>query len=119
MHDIGERLGTGAHMTGLRRTKVHNFSEKISIPLEELGKRKSSAIIPLENVLKGIGLKKIIIKKRAIKKALNGNFLSEEDIQTRDREIRNGDTVGLYQKKKIIALGKYNKNRIRIDRVIF
>lgn len=35
-HDIGERLGTGAHMAELRRTKAGPFKEKDLIKIEDL-----------------------------------------------------------------------------------
>lgn len=36
VHDIGERLGTGAYMTGLQRTKVGTFSIGQAVTVEEL-----------------------------------------------------------------------------------
>lgn len=37
VHDVGEALGSGAHLTSLRRTEAAGFSEADAIPLSEVG----------------------------------------------------------------------------------
>jgi tRNA pseudouridine55 synthase len=36
MHDLGQNLGCGAHLTGLRRTKIDQFGIENASPLEEI-----------------------------------------------------------------------------------
>lgn len=48
-HDIGQRLGCGAHLTALRRIRSGRFHIKDAISLEELGKLDRKAISPDES----------------------------------------------------------------------
>jgi tRNA pseudouridine55 synthase len=55
-HDIGARMGCGAHLAGLRRTAVAEFTEKNAVTLEMLAEaqqegRVSSGFVPLEALL--------------------------------------------------------------------
>jgi tRNA pseudouridine55 synthase len=55
-HDIGQKLGCGAHLAGLRRTAVAEFTESRAITLERLAELVSegnlqSCIVPLEALL--------------------------------------------------------------------
>jgi tRNA pseudouridine55 synthase len=55
-HDIGQRLGCGAHLEGLRRTAVAEFTLGQSVTLEALGdavgeQRLESCLVPLEALL--------------------------------------------------------------------
>lgn len=55
-HDIGGRIGCGAHLAGLRRTAVAEFTEKRAVTLEMLAEaeqegRVSSGFVPLEFLL--------------------------------------------------------------------
>lgn len=43
-HDIGEKLGCGAHLTVLRRTAIDRFQEDLMIPLETFEKMDEAAI---------------------------------------------------------------------------
>ena len=36
LHDLGQKLGCGAHLTSLRRTKIDQFRIEDSKPLEEI-----------------------------------------------------------------------------------
>jgi tRNA pseudouridine55 synthase len=36
LHDLGQNLGCGAHLTGLRRTKIDQFGIENAPPLEEI-----------------------------------------------------------------------------------
>lgn len=49
--DIGEKLGCGAHMKSLVRTKVGDFKIKDSHKLEEVEKKKEKLLIKIEDVL--------------------------------------------------------------------
>lgn len=57
-HDVGVKLGSGAHLAGLRRTAVAEFTESRSVTLEkfDLAIREETAerlLIPLEALLPG------------------------------------------------------------------
>ncbi len=55
-HDIGQKLGCGAHLGGLRRTAVAEFHQSRAISLEDLAKtvgegKVQSCLVPLEALL--------------------------------------------------------------------
>ena len=113
-HDLGLKLGCGAHLAELRRTRVGPFSAKDSGLPEKLKKRD---LVGLEKALDKVKLKKILVKDLAIKPIRNGSPVKPEFIQKRAR-VKPGERVGIFNKKgKIIALGLVEKDRIRTDRV--
>ena len=136
--DIGKKLGTGAHMKELWRTKVGHFSLKDSYILSEIkeayerwvsgdesGLRK--ILIPIEEAIRHV--KRVYVKDSSINLIRNGApVLSTDIIKTQER-IKIGETVGIFSsKEELIALGvsktcsktMLNKKRsvIRTDRVI-
>ncbi len=114
VHDIGQRIGCGAHMTELRRTKVGPFSVKESIELEKLSEKN---IVRLEKILERIKLKQITVKDHAVPKVRNGSPVFSEWIIKRDRTKEN-EIVGIFNKnKEIIALGKSFGDKVKTDRV--
>jgi tRNA pseudouridine55 synthase len=55
-HDLGQRIGCGAHLAGLRRTGVAEFKESRSVTLDRLAeaaeqKQLESCLVPLEALL--------------------------------------------------------------------
>lgn len=74
--DIGERLGTGAYMTKLRRTKTGIFDISESHTLEELGTLKSktgtlkNVLIPIDNIFEEYP--EIILNEKQKKSVTNG-----------------------------------------------
>jgi tRNA pseudouridine55 synthase len=55
-HDLGQKLGCGAHLAGLRRTAVAEFNERRAVTLERLQQaveegNVDSCLIPLESLL--------------------------------------------------------------------
>lgn len=110
--DIGEALGTGAHMTSLRRTGIGPFTEKDSITLENL----NNGIISLEKALERIGLKRVLVKEGSIQKVRNGSPIRKEDIEKGD-DIKNEKYAGIFHKNKILALGIPREGYIKVERV--
>ncbi len=122
-HDLGERLGTGAHMTRLRRTRIDCFSLNECVNMSDVEKRGAGVVIPLEMVLKRISsFKKVIIKKDSLQKIRNGMPVRKDHIKRSDaiRGIRENDKVGIYYGSDIIALGVVKDPKaplIKTDRV--
>jgi tRNA pseudouridine55 synthase len=55
-HDLGERLGIGAHLTALRRTRTGDFSldQAVTLDTAERDPQKAEAVlVPLSGVLPG------------------------------------------------------------------
>lgn len=118
-HDFGERLGTGAHMTGLRRTKINGFSEKECTTIEKLEKERGKHVIPLEKILERTGLKKVVVKKESLNKIKNGMPVEKRNIVKMDSLTEN-EHVGIYFGSNIIALGLVRDSKkpvIKTDRV--
>jgi tRNA pseudouridine55 synthase len=49
VHDLGEQLGCGAHLTWLRRTEAGGFTEGDAVQLEHLD---ATSLRPLEDIVK-------------------------------------------------------------------
>jgi H/ACA ribonucleoprotein complex subunit 4 len=114
VHDIGESLGCGAHMTELRRTRIGNFALNEAVKLEDLDENR---IIKLEKILERTGLKKVFVKDFAIERIRNGAPIKPDWIENGDKHIGENEMIGIFFRKEIIALGKPLGRKIRIDRV--
>jgi len=115
--DLGEIIGSGAHMQELRRTKTGVFMEKDAFTLHDLldafkifqesGDETflREIIRPMEVAVKD--LKKVIIKDTAVDAICHGADLSAKGICFIQRGIRRGDTVAIFTlKNEIVALGE-------------
>lgn len=97
-HDIGEKLGCGACMSELKRTKVSNFTIKDSLTLgqiEELTRENKldQFIITVEDMFPQYD--KVFIKEEVSKLIYNGNSFLNKDISSReystiDKDSKNG-----------------------------
>ncbi|OON91504.1 MAG: tRNA pseudouridine(55) synthase TruB [Candidatus Epulonipiscium fishelsonii] len=108
--DIGKKLGCGAYMGDLVRTKVGRFILEDSITLDELQKleiilnKKGTEINQLykiEELFENYPI--LTVKQTANKRLYNGNFLSLEDINEKlplNKKLRiydcNDNFIGLY-----------------------
>ncbi|MBD3155087.1 MAG: RNA-guided pseudouridylation complex pseudouridine synthase subunit Cbf5 [Candidatus Aenigmarchaeota archaeon] len=126
IHDLGEELGTGAHMKYLKRTKTGKFKLEDSYEIEDIEKAYESwkkgdeeslrgMLIPME---KAIELKRIVIKDQSLPRIRNGSPVKRNDIVDKD-DLNPGETIGIFSKNgRIIALGIVrNRSRIKTDRV--
>lgn len=102
--DIGEKMGTQAHMKSLRRMKAGPFSIGECSTLEELQKSPLKHTIPIEKALERVGIKKIFIKQEAARKILNGSPVLSDFIEKADKGIRKEERIGVFSDGKIIAL---------------
>jgi len=103
VHDIGERLGCGAHMSSLRRTAVGCFSINEAKPPERLS---DNDIITISDTLERIGVKHVWLmnKESVVRKIRNGNPVRMCMIRKHDN-IHEGEGIGIFQGRKIIAVG--------------
>lgn len=134
--DIGERLGVGAHMKELRRTRVGHFIIEHSHSLDEIKKAyEENNEILLKKMLTPIELaishvKKVYVKDFSIKSIRNGSPVSISDIFRVQQDIKPKEMIGIFSlKDELIALGiaktdsermlnKKEKSIIRTDRVL-
>lgn len=124
-HDLGEKLGIGAHMTDLRRTKASNFTEENSTTLHELKdaytfwkenhntKEIEKHILPPEKAIQK--LPKTWIYNSAIESISNGMDLAIPGINKTNPLKEGEETAILDRNNKLIALGTATKNTEEIQ----
>lgn len=106
-HDIGEKLGCGAHMISLIREKTGNFDIQNSLKIDEIDKlikddRIKEKIIHVEQVF--IEFPKVYVKSAFNKPLYNGNKLEEDFLIDTNLELNlkyrvydeNNSFIGLY-----------------------
>ncbi|MBI4895344.1 MAG: RNA-guided pseudouridylation complex pseudouridine synthase subunit Cbf5 [Candidatus Aenigmarchaeota archaeon] len=118
-HQIGEALGTGAHMKELRRIQSGSFSEsqshKINEVIDAYNEWKSNKnenplrkiIIPMEKFAEN--MKKIIVKDSSIYSISQGSPLFTTGISKIQKDIEAKDLIAIFSlKSELIALGIAN-----------
>ena len=116
IHDLGQSLKVGAHMSELRRTKVGDFTEDQIHSLveirdsyefwkennDETNLRK--ILIPVEHAT--LHVKRVFVKDSAVDAVCNGSPLYPKGITRIQKDIIRGETVVLMTlKEELIALG--------------
>ena len=97
--DVGEKLGCGACMDSLVRTRVSNFAVEDSLKLDEIealkqkGKLEQHLVAVYEVFAK---YPSVHGKPDATAKLSNGNGLYPEEIAEADLQLTNGDLVRMY-----------------------
>lgn len=95
-HDIGRKLGCGAAMQQLTRTRVAQFMLDEALTLKQVEELYKSGnlndyVIPIDAMFPEYG--KVSVKKDACKRLYNGNVLYTEDL-IKLQENEQGDTAG-------------------------
>ncbi len=116
IHDLGKKLGTGAHMAELRRTKAGPFDESTLFTLHELtdayhfykeeqnDKFLRKAIQPIENGVKH--LPKVWVFDTTIESICHGVDLKVPGISKLNDKISKEDVVAIMSlKDELVALG--------------
>jgi H/ACA ribonucleoprotein complex subunit 4 len=115
-HDFGEKLGVGAHMTHLRRTRVAHFYEKDSINLltlkdlfylyqNENNHEIRKHILPGEDIINNF--KKVYVIDQAIKHVKNGLCVVIPAISKLHQDIKKNDTVAIMTlNEELLAMGE-------------
>jgi H/ACA ribonucleoprotein complex subunit 4 len=108
-YDVGEALGTGAHMEELRRVRSGNMREEESFRLQDIKDAfvfwkeedddsfMKKILMPFEKLLEP--LPKIIIKDSAVDAICHGADLAVVGIARLDDEIMKGSTVAIMTEK--------------------
>jgi tRNA pseudouridine55 synthase len=82
-HDLGQRLGTGAHLTALRRTRVGGFALASALTLEHLERTPSAAagaLIPLPEML--VELASVTLTPEGVVRAVHGGDVGAGDMES-------------------------------------
>jgi tRNA pseudouridine55 synthase len=83
-HDLGERLGTGAHLSALRRTRSGDFTLSTAMTLEAAEQDPDEAaafVIPMEQLLPSFPA--VVLTSDGVLKASHGRDLGRGDLETR------------------------------------
>ncbi|MCA1624959.1 MAG: tRNA pseudouridine(55) synthase TruB [Acidobacteria bacterium] len=106
--DIGKKLGVGAHLAELRRTRAGNFDLSKAVTLEELetiavAEKLDEVLISMNEAVSH--LPQIVLSETEIKKTQNGIKLKFEN-----REIEDNQTIRMIdEKENLVAVGFYDK----------
>jgi H/ACA ribonucleoprotein complex subunit 4 len=130
IHDLGEHLGIGAHMTELRRTRASIFTEKDEnfTNMYELDKAiqeyKSGNEAPLRKILIPAEiiskvLQVVQIKKEAIRKLYTGSPLFKEFLVNENEKLPKEGIIALFYQEKFIETAKISKEKNIIARPEF
>ena len=119
-HDIGEKLGCGACMKALKRTRVERFTAEESLTLEEIEKLVKEGqieryLLPVDEVF--MKHPKVVIKENGCKLIYNGNHFYSTHI---DKEVSDAgkyellDRVRVYDfQNRFIGLYEYEEDKKR------
>ena len=109
-NDLGKSLGCGAHLGGLRRTKVGKFSERDMVSLDVLDRSENwdSFLSPIGSALSQ--LPSLVLKANDCRKLLNG-----QEVVLAKKE--NQGCWVLYEssnesRKRFIGVGEVRENRV-------
>ena len=110
--DVGQKLGTGAVMTGLVREKSAGFTLSDSRSLKELEQLKeegrlNEAVLPMDSLLSGFPA--LDISPEGEKRLRNGNPLLKEDVGT--DELSDGQIYRIYLSGQLAALYSWDENK--------
>ena len=118
--DIGKKLGSGAHLAELRRTKVGLFSEKNLVTLHDIKDAMvfykegnpddlKKIVQPVERVFDY--LPKIILRDSAIDAVCHGATLAVPGVVEVETDIKKNMIVALFSmKQEIVAIGSATMN---------
>lgn len=84
-HELGHRLGCGAYLEALRRTRAGDVGLDQATPLETLemeGPASVARLIPMDALLPWLA--RAVLNERGVQRASHGNALCAEDLATSD-----------------------------------
>ena len=87
-HDLGQRLGCGAHLESLRRVRAGEFGISQAVPLDVIESEGSGALallVPMTELLSK--LPHVVVNERGARRAAHGNALGVEDLWQAERTV--------------------------------
>lgn len=124
VHDIGLKLGCGAHMAELVRTKAGPFVEEDMVSLQDLADAFYYYSQGDDSFLRGVlfpiergceHLKKVFVHDGAVDSLCHGAFLKVPGIARLDSDILKGDVVAVFTlKNELVLVGEalLNSNKM-------
>jgi len=111
-HDLGERLGCGAHMTALRRLRSEPFGIEQCFTLSQI-EAGEARLLSLEEAC-GI-FPAMRLDDRAASRLANGIPPSLDQLEG-EAAIGNGEVVALFRGKSVAALARFEPDRVNETR---
>lgn len=113
-HDMGERLGCGAIMTALTRTRVGNFPIEQAYPLSRLQSladegRLEEALTPVEEAFKE--LESLHVREESSKALYNGNQLKCSDFCCAPKKEEGKEYRVYNDENKFFGVYRYDEKR--------
>jgi H/ACA ribonucleoprotein complex subunit 4 len=113
-HDIGEALGAGAHMAGLRRVGIGPFTIEEAVTMEQLRSQGPACLFPLEQALERIGLPRAVARDASLERLRNGVPLDPSELAGKPTKGQ----FGIYtQKGRLAALARVENGKAMPERV--
>ncbi|MDI3509035.1 MAG: tRNA pseudouridine55 synthase [Clostridiales bacterium] len=111
-HDIGQKLGCGAHMSYLLRTQVANFYIKDSVDLDMVEQMYQQGtlgdiITPIDKALAAFD--SIYVNREGYERTLNGSSLYKMHVEHVPQDLSMGDIVKIYYNDEFLALGRLSE----------
>lgn len=109
-HDLGEKLGCGAFLFSLRRTRVGPFKLQGALGLEKISQvedenRIQEIMIPIEKVLSY--LSSVVVKESFAEKVRHGIPLTVSSVLSTEGDFKKDQTISIKDgRKNILAIGK-------------
>ena len=120
IRDIGEKLGTGAVMSGLLRNEVNGIYAENGYRLSDLQELKeqgrlSESLLPMDEILKSFP--RVSINETGLKYLQNGNrlmysnFEDDEHLKHWSDKLENAEFIRIYLTDQLKALYKFDKEK--------
>lgn len=106
--DLGQKLGLGAHLIGLRRTRAGQFGIDAALTLERLAEaftqnQFANALISPHDALSHLPW--IDLDDEQLRRTFHGLFLPSND---KNLKLTDGDPIRLSKDNQLIAVGKFD-----------
>jgi tRNA pseudouridine55 synthase len=106
-HELGQRLGCGAHLEALRRIRAGQLSIADAMPLDAIvndPEATARRIVAPGDLLRE--LPAATVNGRGLVRALHGNPLGPDHLTARPKEVASGDLVRLFDGPELVAVGR-------------
>jgi tRNA pseudouridine55 synthase len=110
-HDLGARLGCGAHLTALRRLQSGSFSEAEAIPLDRLQNESPDAVQLLPVAAALAALPALTLSPEALLRLKNGVPPQRSEVSTEPPFPAPGSIVSLCRDQQLVAVARFDPER--------
>ena len=109
-HDLGARLGCGAHLTALRRLKSGAFCEGEAVPLERLRCEPETVhLLPVSAALAALPV--LALSADALLRLKNGVPPQQSEVSTMESFPAAGSLVTLCRDQQLVAVARFDPER--------